>query len=117
MSARVSGPMPAPPQAGAPSAAAPATRIDVIESRVILLVLHDGLLRTLLDDVELDAAVLLAPRIVLVVGDRLVGAEALRDHPLLRDAVALEVLHHGLGALLRQLAVDRGRAGRVGVAL
>src|ERR1043165_1505377 len=56
----------------------------------------------LLDDVELDAAVLLAALFGRVVRDRLGDAVALGGQTLGVDAVVHAVLHHGLGAVVGQ---------------
>src|SRR5690606_27203792 len=65
---------------------------------------------------ELHAAVLGARRLGLARVDRLVGAVAAGDQAVLGDALGHEVVLHGLGAPLRQVAVVLGAAGVVGVA-
>src|SRR4051794_7059940 len=100
-----------------PECAHPEPATTTTNARNRLLILHHRLLRTLLEDVELDATVGLAT-LRRVVGDqRPVGAEALGDQAALVDALVDQVRAHGFGAALRQLAVALGAAGRIGVAL
>src|SRR5688572_30194905 len=88
--------------------------IDVTAANVTrrsLFILHQHFLGTLLEDVELDAAIRFASLIGLVVGDRPIRPEALGLHARGLDAFARQILRDRFGALLRQLAVDLGRAG------
>src|SRR4051812_16909011 len=94
------GPSPRPVEAQPASASSAAD----IESWS-LFILNHRLDRALLHDVELDAAVLLLALVGAVLGDGLVGAEALGDHPLAIDAGLDQEAAHALGALLRQVAV------------
>src|SRR5438093_13690529 len=55
-----------------------------------------------LHDLELHAAVGLAPLLRLVVGDGDVGTVAARDQPLSGDATAHQVCLHGIRPILRQ---------------
>src|SRR5690606_19631708 len=69
------------------------------------------------EDLELDAAVLLAPRLGVVRGDRAILAEALGLEAIGVDALVDQVLADRLGAALREIAVELvGALGR-GVAL
>src|SRR5512144_967654 len=68
-------------------------------------------------DDELDAAVLRAPLLGAVVGDRHGLAVALGLHPVGRDVPADEVGADALGALLGQVHVVGVAAAAVGVAL
>src|SRR5688572_5500224 len=99
MSLRTFWPMPEPPHAAAARSAASAIVV------VLLVIVHQRLLGALLDDVELDPAVLLLTLRGVVGRDRLVGPEPLRHHPLLLDPLAGEVGAHRAGALARELAV------------
>ena len=82
-----------------------------------LVILHHRLLGTLLEDVELDAAILLAALVGLVVGDRLVGPEALRDQALGLTPLPRGTSRTDSARCCDSLRLNAGRAGRVGVTL
>src|SRR3990170_5575840 len=96
------------PSAPSTSTQAIATFLDVIDCSLCCLLTRDH---------ELDPPVLIAPLGRAVVGDRQGLAETLGLHARARDALALEVLRHRLGARLRQLHVEGVAAAAVGVAL
>src|SRR5689334_11526298 len=71
----------------------------------------------LLDDLELDAAILLAARVRLVVGDRLARAgTARRDALRIDGALVDDPVLHRVSAILRQLLIHGGVALGRGVA-
>src|ERR1700733_13975836 len=116
-----SGPEPAlhPVTSAAPRATAPSNRLRFILGllKLMFLALRLRRLGLLLDDVELDAAVLLAARVGVVVADRHVGAVALRGQAGLLDAAREERFQHGVRAILGEPFFERARAAAVGVAL
>jgi hypothetical protein len=69
-----------------------------------------------MEDLELDPPVLLLAGVGLVLGDGLLLPVARRLEPRRRDALRLEVLLHGVRALLRELLVEVGVPRVVGVA-
>src|SRR5690606_16491628 len=71
----------------------------------------------LLDDVELDASVLLTTLFGVVARDGVVRAEALRREHLLGDALGDEISTDRLGAVVRERPVEIGVPLRAGVPL